>query len=347
MKVVDAPLDPLRVEPFEPLPVAEPAGDDPGEALIKEAKQRARRRRLLYGAVAVVVAIAAVAAFTIPTSSTPPPNDATPHVPAPPAVPLGAPLVQGPDASSTLLTSWGQIHVGYAFVYADGRVIWYPDIGARVDPDTQVTGAQRRRRADGVPAPDGEFRYEVIERRLSPHGLELVRAGELTPRQFLNSYPDPHRREELWAEPTARLYEASTYAICHTPANLAPASAQLPASAQALLSGKQRTVDPKIGWSASSEPMSGYLQMFAELELAFPSDCFEVTAAEASTLYQILDANGLISHDGSPTTPSAGTPPSAWFGGSRFAEIRGGQYSVPQISSEPIYPHGQPVRWGG
>jgi hypothetical protein len=341
-------LEPLPLEPLEPVPADEPAGDDPGEALIKEAKQRARRRRLIYAGVAIVVAIVAGTAFSSWSSNAAPPNDATPHVPAPRPVPLGAPLVQGPDAGSTLLTSWGQIHVGYAFVYADGRVIWYPDIGAHVDPDSRVTGAQRRRRADGVPAPDGEFRYEVIERRLSPHGLELVRAGELTPRQFLDSYPDPHRQEELWAEPTARLYEASTYAICHTPADLAPASAQLPASAQALLSGKQRTVDPRIGWPASSEPMPGYLQMLAEMELAFPSDCFEVTAAEASTLYQILDANGLISHDGSATTPSAGTPPSAWVaGGSRFAEIRGGPYSVAQISSEPIYPHAQPVRWGG
>ena len=209
-----------------------------------------------------------------------------------------------------------------------------------------MTGAQRRRRANGVPAPDGEFRYEAIERRLSPHGLELVRAGKLTPRQFLDSYPDPHRVEELWAEPTARLYEASTYAICHTPADLAPASAQLPASAQALLSGKQRTVDPKIGWS--SEPMPGDLEMVAELELAFPSDCFEVTAAEASTLYQILDANGLFSQPGSWPGPSAGTPPSGWIAGSRVAELRpGAWYSVPHISSEPIYPHGQPVPWGG
>ena len=296
-----------------------------------------------------MVAIAAVAAFTIPTSSTPPRNDATPHVPTPPAVPLGAPLVQGADPASTLLTSWGAIHVGYAFVYADGRVIWYPDIGARVDPDMEVTGAQRRRRENGVPAPDGEFRYEAIERHLSPQGLELVRAGKLTPREFLVSDPDdrdPQLREELWAEPTARLYEAPTYAICHTPADLAPASAQLPASAQALLSGKQRTVDPNIGWS--SEPMGFSFQLDAERELAFPSDCFEVTAAEASTLYQILDANGLFSQPGSWPGPSAGTPPSGLDAGMRAAEVRpGAWYSSAQISSEPIYPHGQPVPWGG
>ena len=313
-----------------------------------------RRWRLVAAAAAaaavivgtiVLVRTASDEGGTVLTPAGPAPTAPAP-APAPPPTPLGAPLVQGADPASTLLTSWGQIHVGYAFVYADGRVIWYPDIEARVDADLEVTGAQRRRRSDGAPASDGEFRYEVIERRLSPHGLELVRAGELTPRQFLDADPDPHPREELWAEPTARVYEAPTYAICHTPAALAPESAQLPESAQALLIGKERSIDPTIRWP--SEPMPGYLQLIADSELAFPSDCFEVTAAEASTLYEILDAVGLIHHDGSPTAQSAGTPPSEWFGGgSRFAEVRGGQSSGPHISSSPIYPHGQTVAWGG
>jgi hypothetical protein len=173
--------------------------------------------------------------------------------------------------------------------------------------------------------------------------LELLLAGQLDLKGLLVG-PYPYSRRELWIEPTARLYEASTYAICHTPAALAPPSAQLPASAEALLSGKQRTVDYRIGWS--SDPTPGGVR--SDMELAFPSDCFEVTAAEASTLYQILDANGMINHDASPTTQGAGTPPSAWTGGgSRFAEIRGQPASLAHISSEPIYPHGQPVFWGG
>src|SRR5262245_51508281 len=118
-------VDPL--ETLEPLQVYEPAGEDPGEALIKEAKQRARRRRFLYGCGALLVAIAGFAAFSSWSSDAAPPNHATPHMPAPSVVPLGAPLVVGPDTASTLLTSWGQFHVGYVFVYADGRVIWEPD----------------------------------------------------------------------------------------------------------------------------------------------------------------------------------------------------------------------------
>src|SRR5262245_49513173 len=34
-----------------------------------------------------------------------------------PPTPLGAPLIQGSDPALTLLTSWGQIDVGYVFVY--------------------------------------------------------------------------------------------------------------------------------------------------------------------------------------------------------------------------------------
>ena len=126
MRMVADPFEPLPVEPPEPLPVDDPAGDGPGEALIKEAKQRARRRRLIYAGVAIVVAAVAGTAFASWSSNAAPPNDATPHVPAPSAVPLGAPLVVGPDASSTLLTSYGQFHVGYVFVYADGRVTAIP-----------------------------------------------------------------------------------------------------------------------------------------------------------------------------------------------------------------------------
>src|SRR5262245_38034816 len=71
-----------------------------------------------------------------------------------PPTPLDAPLIQGPDAASTLLTSWGELDVGYVFVYADGRVIWHSDGFPFVGP--VVLGDR--------------------ERRLSPRGLQLIRA---------------------------------------------------------------------------------------------------------------------------------------------------------------------------
>ena len=67
--------------PPQPPQLSESAGHDPGEALIKEAKQRARRRRWIYGGAAVVVAIAAVAAFSRSRGSTSPPHRAARDVP--------------------------------------------------------------------------------------------------------------------------------------------------------------------------------------------------------------------------------------------------------------------------
>jgi hypothetical protein len=263
-----------------------------------------------------------------PAPTAPAPTLAFPEpapAPAPAPTPLSAPLVQGPDPASTLLTSWGEIHVGYAFVYADGRVIWYPDIFARVDAYTEVIGAQRLQRTDGRPTPDGEFLYQAIERHLSPHGLELVRAGELTPKQFLYSNPDPHRVEELWAEPTARIWEPVSYAICsgnnEVWINATDVLGELPAPVQVLLNGKERVFDPSIGTSHWAGTASGQLPI-----------CFEVTAAEVENLYQIFLANGQIVRIGDPWEP-----PNAW-------QAKAGRVALSAIA---IYPHGQYVIWGG
>jgi hypothetical protein len=335
MKVVVDPLEalePLPVEPREPLPVDEPAGDDPGEALIKEAKQRARRRRLLYGAIAVVVAIAAVTAFTIPTSSTPPPNDATPPVPTPPVVP---PPVVDPDASSTLLTSYWQFHLGYVFVYADGRVISHPDIGVWLDAAGRPVGYSAGWQ---VGAPEWHHEYRDIQRRLNQRGLELVRVGRIVPTDLLSSIISLSKEEldayaekisrtpivtsDLWAEPTATVYEPSHYAVCFlgpnklspaappVPSDLAQGVAQLPAPAQALLHGKeQHNYDPSID-AASSLP---------------PRPCFKITSAEATSLLQMFN------HKVIP--------------GNMNAVNLGVVNNYMTVS--PIYPHGQYVFCGG
>jgi hypothetical protein len=341
--------------PPEPTLLRASAGEDPGEALIKEAKQRARRRRWTYGGAVVVVAIAAVAAFTVPGGPSAPHRAArnTPPASSPPT-PLGAPLVEGPDPASTLLASWAGFHVGYVFIYADGRVIW--SSGVFVDADGRVTWHPdgrdsfvdtdmgeiwypgRRARYPGTRVrPEGVFRYAVIERHLNPRGLDLVRAGKLDPKHLLRNWDHVDRegrihwvrqllyqREELWAEPTAQTYEPAKYAICYTgnqgdSTNARDVVGELPAPAQALLNGKQRTYDPNIGtasWGFPPGPLT---------------ECFEVTAAESATLYQILDTNGLIYHDGVPFT--------GWLAG-----LPGGSFEIPRLlEARPVFPHGQPV----
>jgi hypothetical protein len=307
--------DPDRDDPDRDDARDEPAGDDPAEALIREAKQRARRRRLRYGGAAVLVAIAAVAAFMTFRSDTPPPQTTTPAMAPRPAVPLGAPLVVGPDAASTLVASYGEVHFGYVFVYADGRVVFLPDIGAGVFE---------------------EFEYAVLERHLSPHGLELVRDGQIAPKEILAwGRPSTYSREELWAEPTARLYEPSAYAICYfTPGPFLPTHAvsvaSLPSAVQPLLDGNLRTYDPSV---AFVNPEMDAFNSTSDGTPLGPMDCFELTAAEEAALYQLLDANGWIPHP--PDQPEAPIRLD-WYG-----------WAGGPIYVMPIYPHGQPVLWGG
>ncbi len=312
---------------------------DPSEALIKEAKQRARRRRRIYGGAAAVVAIAGLAAFSAfgGTSAT---RGAGREVsPRPRPV---APLVQGPDDASTLLASWGQWHVGWAFVYADGRVVWSPDVGVFLDADGRVTGIGNGCCSHSDARPRSE--YVAVERSLSPRGVELVRAGKLHPRRFL-VLRDVDReggifihfgsieRKGLWAEPTARVYEPSKYALCPTsaipgegPLAATDVVAELPAPAQALLKGKLRTFDPSIGTASWPRPST------APPPDNTPVECFEITTAEASTLYQMLDANGQIFNKGHPN-------PQGWDGVLVSGRV--------ELSPVPIYPHGQFFVMGG
>jgi hypothetical protein len=368
MKVVVDPLEalePLPLDEPDRLPVDEPAGDDPGEALIKEAKQRARRRRLLYGAAAVAVAIVARAAFSSWSSNAAPPNHATPHVPAPPAVPLGAPPAVGPEASSTLLTSYGQMHVGYVFVYADGRVIWEPNVGMYAGADGRVTAIPLSPAGVGSGptigrfwltesglkpgdwTPEGEFGYRNIERRLSARGLDLVREGKIDVKHLLvqpgEQWPAeiPRRpadlkswpvviqlwlRPELWAEPTARVWQPSTWAIGFQwqdspveTVDVTRALEQLPASAQALLTGKRRTCNYANAGNAHWPFQPG----------GVPTECFELNAAELAALWPSLDPNTSIADLSTE--------------GLRI-EVDG---RAAILNALPIYPHGQPQVWSG
>jgi hypothetical protein len=158
-----------------------------------------------------------------------------------------------------------------------------------------------------------------LERRLNPGGLELVRAGKITAADFANgkwpqpcpggtcpsNYTLPYVPEDAWAEPTSRPYKPSRYAVVPrsvpVPWLFVDADRvveQFPPAAQALLRGKQRIYNLNISFPAST--FGGPLP---------PFEAFEVTAAEASALRQIL--------------------------GDDFARF--GLLS--------IYPHGQPVSW--
>jgi hypothetical protein len=116
------------------------------------------------------------------------------------------------------------------------------------------------------------------------------------------------------------------------------------APAQALLAGRQHTYDPSIGtasWSSSSTAASPEHAV----------ECFEVTAAEASALYQILDANGQIIHDGGSLYEqffNEARRPTArgwWAGANRIVDLpdalRANEENLNVLIASPVFPHGQ------
>jgi hypothetical protein len=259
----------------------------------------------------------------------------------------------------------------YVFVYADGRVIW--DTGGApvwADADGRVIAIpfggptefgrfwlteSGLKPASGNPG-GGELVLRNIERRLSDRGLELVRAGNIEAKHLLvqpgDQWPEelPRRpedlkrlpvalqlalRPDLWAEPTSRVWEPSTWAIefhrlrydLHSveAVDATRALEQLPASAQALLTDKSRTCDyvnaGNAHWDLGPFRLGGV-----------STECFELNAAELAAFSASLDPNTLIDD---PDTLTAGS----WH-----IEVDGRDAI---LNALPIYPHGQPQLWGG
>lgn len=182
--------------------------------------------------------------------------------------------------------------------------------------DGRVAGTSDWSRADGP---------HIIERHLSARGRDLLRTGELDAREFLVIDTVDHQGRRtiaysprrlvqpttLWAEPTARVYEPSKYAICTfgQSFNAPDVVVQLPEPAQALLNGKQRSYDLR------------------DPRMPKTMDCFELTATELVTLQQIMP----------PTTTraSGGEYAASWT------------FAFGTLYAAAITPHGELVLWGG
>jgi hypothetical protein len=196
--------------------------------------------------------------------------------------------------------------------------------------------------------PEGELVLRNIERRLSARGLELLRAGDIEAKHLVVQPGDqwpaelPQRpedlkqwpvaiqlalRPELWAGPI-RIWQPSTWAIdFHRFQNDPPsveavdatrALEQLPASAQALLTGNRRTCDYENDGNAHWD--LGPFRLGA-----VSTECFELNAAELAAFWASLDPNTFIE-------------------GSWHIEVDGRDAI---LNALPIYPHGQPQLWGG
>jgi hypothetical protein len=178
---------------------------------------------------------------------------------------------------------------GWVFVYADGRVI-----------SNEVPGGMH-----------------FVERRLTPEGVELVRSGAVEPRQFLTA-GGPSLPAGAWADPDARPYVSSKYAVCYARINVAHGElvgyvdpsrvvSLLPAPAQNLLRGKERDRGD-------------------EGRLRGDRRCSVLTIEEARTLEQILLDAGFEGH----VTPKRAET---------FPDDKVGDEAWIVMSCTPLFPH--------
>ena len=134
---------------FSPLVVEDtpPVVED---GVIADARQRARRRRAGYGIVAAVSALLLGAGAIVMLGG---PSDARRSTVDPEDG--GAALPAAPVDQAEVVAEWVQFHAGWAYVFDDGRVLWRTDGG------------------------------HIIQQRLNPEGLDLVREGEIDPVFFV------------------------------------------------------------------------------------------------------------------------------------------------------------------
>jgi hypothetical protein len=104
-----------------------------------------------------------------------------------------------------LLAKYGVVHVGWVLVYADGRVLSYPD------------------------------HYPILERRLTPSGVAAVRAGSLELHDLLYTFRAP---AGIWVDHESQEYRPTAYAVCLWAGSNQPAEVRaLPAAARDVLRG--------------------------------------------------------------------------------------------------------------
>ena len=255
-----------------------PVPDSAYERLLRRRDRKRRSQRIAAGVVGIAVFVAALLAVTTvgsfdrtqpgasggastgPTVTGPPETGPTVAPDAgwdgngipPEGVALSTP------AEGELIGQFAEFHVGFLFVYADGRVIWHPDLGG------------------------GPF-----ERRLTPEGVDLVRSGDIQAEDLLPPWVLHGVPASAWADAEIKPYAPPRYAICLDPSRSVDL---LPAPAQALLRGKEHTYE-------GAGPIFAFLEGDEHGDDFDPStECFELTTDEALALDQILSDAGIERH---------------------------------------------------
>jgi hypothetical protein len=166
------------IAPPRPRETGDPREESSCEALIEEARSRARRRRRIYGGLAAVLAVAAVA--VVPHEGGTSGEDVVP--PSKSDAPGLAAVPERSEASS-IVAEW-VTYGTWVLLYGDGRVLSQMGFGGT-----------------------------IVERRLSQPGWDALRAGDIHLRDVVSG-PNPVLRSDVWWEVRSRLYVPSIVALC-------------------------------------------------------------------------------------------------------------------------------------
>ena len=293
MNVTAPPRPPRRSDPVERddfLQPSDPVERDDPEALIEEARQRARRRRRIYAATAAALALAGGLLFVVFGRPGPSPSVAS----GPPAQPVATPADE-----ATVVAQYAKYAVGWVFVYEDGRVLWHPAWGmlsALLSEEGKKALVDfQERLSPESPGYADHLKTPLLERRLTADGLDLVESGAVPASAFLRAFvagaqpqfgnnPDVEWTggaplpAGLWAEPEFRAYEPSSYAFWPLRGDVTRALRRQPDAVRKILRGRERTY-----------PVRFYPEAFAEQEIEqeIELEVFEVSATEGSILGEL------------------------------------------------------------
>jgi hypothetical protein len=292
------------------------------EALIAEAKQRARRRRRRYAAAAAVLALVATSVIVVFGRPEPPQSLS-------PEPPRTLPIAPDPDDAASIVAkygggvrgSWARPR-GWVVVYGDGRVIT----------------------------------SEMAERRLTAKGLDLVRSGAIQPRALLslqdrmwhctpNCVEITRDPAEVWADAELKPYVASRYAAClgnpdgflgSRPGHATEMVGRLPAAARPLLRGEELRAYSNDLFSPSDLGLDPWPP-------DPPDECFEVSTEKAIVLFKTLRRAGfafgwVIGDHDEGIRPA---PPPPWAGAVRGPCGAVEQPATIEVCFMPLLPHGQ------
>lgn len=208
-----------------------------------------------------------------------------------------------------VVEGWSRIDVGWVFVYDDGRVL--------IHSDTNANDAG------------------VIVQRLSVHGVDLVRSGELRAQSFLGDLEAIPG--SAWAERASSPYRGHHRAVC-----LSPGSGRVPGTALGSVSGTGDRLPMEVRGL-----LSGTARRFADGPIVEgftpdsggPTECWVLTNEKANRLWDHT------------RTPEGSPSPDGVFSGLLSQGARGSLVDSDgtelDLTAHAVLPHGGFVLWGG